>query len=111
LRQAVADKPDAFLTEYAEQFGCTATAVCYALAKLGITRKKAFTYYEKSEERRAAYTAEIKRVPQRKRVYGDASGVHTSLRRENAHVPQGATEEDLTRGNHFERVNIVGRAM
>jgi transposase len=40
LRQAVADRPDAFLTEYAEQFGCTATAVFYALEKLGITRKK-----------------------------------------------------------------------
>ncbi|MDR2477103.1 MAG: transposase [Treponema sp.] len=40
LRQAVADKPDAFLKEYAEQFGCTATAVFYALEKLGITRKK-----------------------------------------------------------------------
>jgi transposase len=40
LRQAVADRPDAFLTEYAQQFGCTATAVFYALEKLGITRKK-----------------------------------------------------------------------
>jgi transposase len=40
LRQAAADKPDAFLKEYAGQFGCTATAVCYALEKLGITRKK-----------------------------------------------------------------------
>ena len=40
LRQAVADKPDAFLKEYAEQFGCTPTAVFYALEKLDITRKK-----------------------------------------------------------------------
>ncbi|MDR2476994.1 MAG: transposase [Treponema sp.] len=40
LRQAVADWPDAFLKEYAEQFGCTATAVFYALEKLDITRKK-----------------------------------------------------------------------
>jgi transposase-like protein len=40
LRQAVADRPDAFLKEYAGQFGCTATAVFYALKKLNITRKK-----------------------------------------------------------------------
>ena len=40
LRQAVQDKPDAFLKEYAEQFGCTPTAVFYALEKLDITRKK-----------------------------------------------------------------------
>ena len=40
LRQAVADRPDAFLKEYAEQFGCTATAVFYALEKLDISRTK-----------------------------------------------------------------------
>jgi transposase len=40
LKQAVAEKPDAFLKEYAEQFNCTPTAVYYALEKLTITRKK-----------------------------------------------------------------------
>ena len=40
LKQAVADKPDAFLKELAEQFGCTAPAVFYALEKLEISRKK-----------------------------------------------------------------------
>ena len=40
LKQAVADNPDAFLKEYAEQFDCTPTAVFYALENLGITRKK-----------------------------------------------------------------------
>ena len=40
LKQAVAEKPDAFLKEYAEQFNCTPTAVYYALEKLNITLKK-----------------------------------------------------------------------
>ena len=40
LRQAVADKPDAFLKELAEQFDCTVPAVFYALQKLDISRKK-----------------------------------------------------------------------
>ena len=40
LRQAVADKPDIFLYELAEIFGCTVQAVFYALEKLNITRKK-----------------------------------------------------------------------
>ena len=40
LRQAVAENPDAFLWEYAEQFGCTPTAIFYALENLNITRKK-----------------------------------------------------------------------
>ena len=40
LRQAVAQKPDAYLKELAEQFNCTASAVFYALEKLHMTRKK-----------------------------------------------------------------------
>jgi transposase len=40
LKQAVAEKPDAFLREYAQQFNCTSTAIHYALENLSITRKK-----------------------------------------------------------------------
>ena len=40
LKRAVAEKPDAFLREYAEQFNCTPTAVFYALEAMDITRKK-----------------------------------------------------------------------
>ena len=40
LRQAVADKPDAYLHELAAQFGCTPQAVFYMLIKLNITLKK-----------------------------------------------------------------------
>jgi transposase len=40
LKQAVTEKPDAFLKEYAEQFNCTPTAIFYALENLDITRKK-----------------------------------------------------------------------
>ena len=40
LKQAVAERPDAYLKELAEQFNCTAVAVFYALEKLKITLKK-----------------------------------------------------------------------
>ena len=40
LKQAVAEKPDAYLRELAERFNCTATAVFYALENLKMTRKK-----------------------------------------------------------------------
>ena len=40
LRQAIAEKPDAYLYELAEKFNCTESAVFYALKKLKITRKK-----------------------------------------------------------------------
>jgi transposase len=109
LRQAAADRPDAFLKEYAEPFGCTAAAVFRALEKLDITRKKKpFTYCEKSEERRAEYTARIKRVPRNKRVYADESGVNTCLPHEYARAPRGERAGDLKRGRRFERVNVTG---
>jgi transposase len=40
LKQALAKKPDAFLEELAKPFGCTPSAVFYALKALDITRKK-----------------------------------------------------------------------
>ena len=40
LKRSVMEKPDAFLSEYAEEFGCTPTAIFYALEKLNISRKK-----------------------------------------------------------------------
>jgi len=40
LKREVAEKPDAFLRELAEKFGCTESAIFYALKKLNITLKK-----------------------------------------------------------------------
>ena len=40
LKQAAAEKPDAFLRELAVPFNCTAAAVRCALGKINITRKK-----------------------------------------------------------------------
>jgi len=40
LKRKLAEKPDAFLRELAEEYGCTESAVFYALKKLNITRKK-----------------------------------------------------------------------
>jgi transposase len=40
LKKAVQEKPDAYLYELAQQFGCTPQAVFLMLEKLNITRKK-----------------------------------------------------------------------
>ena len=48
LKQAVAEKPDAYLRELAEKFGCTESAVFYALERLKITRKKSVLPITKS---------------------------------------------------------------
>lgn len=51
LRQAVEEKPDAYLEELAEPFGCTAQAVFYALEKIGYTYKKRHLPTRKSQRR------------------------------------------------------------
>ena len=51
LKRAVAEKPDAFLKEYAKQFDCTATAIHYALESLNITRKERLLPILKSRRR------------------------------------------------------------
>ena len=40
LAAYIAEKPDSYQYEIAESFGCTQAAVCIALKRLGITRKK-----------------------------------------------------------------------
>jgi transposase len=40
LKQILANKPDAYLKAMAEQFDGMVRAVCYALEKLNMTRKK-----------------------------------------------------------------------
>jgi transposase len=51
LKQSVAEKPDAFLSEYAKQFNCSQSAVHYALEKLKITRKKRLLPIMKSQKK------------------------------------------------------------
>jgi ribosomal protein S9 len=70
--------------------------------------KKDITYYEKSERKRKEYTARVKRVPLKKRVYVDESGIHTHLQREYARSPRGTPVEDVKRGTRFDRVNVIG---
>jgi transposase len=53
LKQAVAEKPDAYLWELAEQFNCTAPAVFYALENLDVTRKKRPLHITKNQRKSA----------------------------------------------------------
>ena len=40
LRTFIAEHPDAYLHEIADEFGVTAAAICYACQRYGISRKK-----------------------------------------------------------------------
>jgi len=78
------------------------------LGKLKITLKKTFTYSEKSEEQRRKFTATLKRVPSKKRVYGDKSDVNTCLTREYARAVRGEIVKDSKRRTRFQRQNVIG---
>ena len=49
LKQAVTNRPNAFLYELAELFRYTLQAIFCMIQNLNITLKKTFAYYEKSE--------------------------------------------------------------
>ena len=47
LRQDVELNPDAYQYERAERFGVSQTGICYALKRLGISRKKKHSHIQK----------------------------------------------------------------
>lgn len=51
LKKAIEEKPDAFLYELAELFGCSEQAVFYALRKHNITLKKRRSPTQKSQRK------------------------------------------------------------
>lgn len=51
LKKAIEEKPDAFLYELAELFGCSEQAVFYALRKHNITFKKRRSPTQKSQRK------------------------------------------------------------
>jgi transposase len=72
------------------------------------TKKKSFTYCEKSEDARAQYIKRLKRVPYEKRVYIDESGVNEFLQWEYGRALRGQEVEGLKPGKRFLRVNVIG---
>src|SRR5215510_2676173 len=52
LEKILEEKPDLYLHEVAEEFGCTKQAVCSALKRCKITRKKKLSLIRKNRESR-----------------------------------------------------------
>jgi len=91
LRAYIEERPDAYLAEIGEAFGCCGSAVCRALARLGTTRKKkAKRFSGQSPERVAEYLAELEKVSGRPVVYVDETGMDTWLHREHGWPERGA---------------------
>ena len=56
LKQAVQEKPDAYLEELAKPFNCSIPAVFYALKKMGITLKKRRSLMQKNPKKNGKNT-------------------------------------------------------
>jgi transposase len=56
LKQAIEEKPDAYLRELAEPYGVTEQAVFYALRRLDITLKKKLSHTPKNPRKRGRAT-------------------------------------------------------
>lgn len=54
------------------------------------------------------FITRLNRVPLKKRVYIDESGVNTYFQREYGRAPRGQIVEDVKQGRHFDRVNVIG---
>ena len=72
-----------------------------------MNQKKTFTYAEKSEEKREKYLKDLAKIPEEKRVYVDESGVNQCFVREFGRAFRGEKVEDVKRGRHFQRTNVV----
>jgi len=108
LRQAAKDKPDMFLGELAEMFGCLPQSAHAMLKTLGITRKKHLAYSETSAEERERFAAHVKKIPQGKRVCVDESGIRERPQREFGCAPRGLKVAGAKPGKRFWRVNVIG---
>jgi transposase len=63
------EHPDWYLREFAEVFGVWRRSVQKMFVKPGVTRKKTFTYSEKSAEKREEYLSQLAQIPKEDRVY------------------------------------------
>jgi transposase len=64
-------------------------------------------YSERNEAKRAEYQAQIKEIPEEKRVYVDECGIDEHLTRIYAKSPAGVPVYGEVRGRKFERTNII----
>ena len=71
LREYVKEHPDAYLREIAEVFGCSDTAIIYALRRLKISRKKTTLYREADESFQQSFLKVLKTIHPSHLVYVD----------------------------------------
>jgi transposase len=76
-------------------------------ASIRLPVKKTTLYAERSEERRAAFLAEIEQIDPKKIIYIDESGVEDTLYRQYARAPRGDAIIAEVKGKKSERISLI----
>jgi len=96
LRELVRQQPDATLAELRQRLGvdCSLAAICRALKKLGIRRKKKTLHAQQRDtpevqKKRRAFRREVAKLDPKHLVFVDESGVNTAMTRTHGRAPAG----------------------
>jgi hypothetical protein len=100
------------LEQFAEIFNVWSQSIQKWFEKTGVTRKKTFTYSEKSEAKREVYLIEIEKTAIENHVYVSGiyvaeRGIREDLAREYRRVLRGVKAEGTKRAESLRRVIVV----
>jgi transposase len=107
LRAYILAHPDAYLSEIGVRFNCTDEAVCKALRKVKIARKKTLGYSESDESCRQSYQEMISSIAKENIVFVDETGIDKYLYRPYGRAPKGERVLGKVSGKKYKRVSIV----
>lgn len=108
LREYVKEHPDDNQKEIAEAFGCSPQAICKALKRNNITRKKKTRRYkEQDPEKVAEYQEKINDIDPETIAYLDETGMDSYFDREYGYAPRGEKVIGVIAGRKFQRSNLV----
>lgn len=108
LKPDVAEHPDSYLEERAQQFGVSISTIWYALKKMGINRqKKTRRYQEPDEPEKNNYLEEVAQIEESKRVYLDECGIEPRITREYGWIERGKVLIGRVTGKRQKKVNVI----
>lgn len=113
LRELVSQQPDATLKELRERLGvnCSLAALCRALKKLGITRKKKVLHAQERDspsvqKKRHEFQRQAAEIDKNHLVFVDESGANTAMTRTHGRAPAGERVHGAVPG-FWESVTLI----
>jgi len=110
IKRDVVENPDSYIRERAAKFGVSFSGVQYALARLGLTRKKLFSHPKADPEIRKSYQQKIGSYQQEAKpvVYVDESGFAHNMPRLYGYARKGHRCFGFLGWGARGRTNVIG---